>query len=98
MTLTHANRSIECSDAVKSIGNGHPMKKYVGAMVRWSFQLAIGAEQDHFENKSSCTKKTQLPGTLKKTKLYCNVHSIPLIYIGKPTITLGNRAETGNIL
>ena len=50
MTLTHSNRSIECSNTRKSIGNGFPMKKYVGAMVRKSFQLVIAAEIDHSEN------------------------------------------------
>ena len=68
MTLTHSNRSIECSNTRKSIGNGFPMKKYVGAMVRKSFQLVIAAEIEPFENKSSGTKKTHLPGALNKNK------------------------------
>ena len=45
------------------------MTKYVGAMVRKSSQFTIAAEQDHFENKSGGTKKTQLflpTGALKK--------------------------------
>ena len=47
------------------------MQKYVGAMVLKSFQFALAAEQDHFENKSSGTKKIQqfLPTrVLKKNK------------------------------
>ena len=70
-TLGQWNRSIECPDTCGTIKNGFPMKKYVGAMVRWSFQLAIAAEQGHFENKNPCTKKVQLflpTGTLKKNK------------------------------
>jgi len=35
-------------------------------MVRKSFQLAIAAEQEHFENKSSLAKKTYLAEHLKK--------------------------------
>ena len=50
MTLTHSNRMIECSNTHKSIGNGFPMKKYVVAMVRMSFQLVIAAEIDRSEN------------------------------------------------
>ena len=49
MTLTHSNRTIECSNTHKSIGNGFPMKKYVVAMVRMSFQLVIAAEIDRSE-------------------------------------------------
>ena len=34
------------------------MTKHVGAMVRWSFQLAIAAEQDHFEKRIHVQKNT----------------------------------------
>ena len=44
------------------------MKKYGGAMVRKSFQVVIAAEIEHFENKSSGTNKTHLPGALNKNK------------------------------
>ena len=49
MTLTHSNRSIEYLNTRKSIGNGFPMTKYVGATVRKSFQLGIAAEIEQFE-------------------------------------------------
>ena len=52
MSVTHSSRWIECPNTRKSIGNGFPMKKYVGAVVRKSFQLVIAAEIDHSENKS----------------------------------------------
>ena len=44
------------------------MKKYIGAVVRKSFQLPIAAEQDHFENKSPVAKNYYLPGGLNKNK------------------------------
>ena len=51
-------------------------KKYIGAVVRKSFQLAIAAEQDHFENKSPVPNKTQLflrTGPLNKNKTILNI-------------------------
>ena len=50
MTLAHRNRCIECRDASKTIKNQLPVKKYVGAMVRKSFQLEIVVEIGLFEN------------------------------------------------
>ena len=49
-TLGSWNRLIEWPNTCKSIGNGFLMKKYVGAVVRKSFQITIAAEQDHFKN------------------------------------------------
>ena len=49
------------------------MKKYVGAVPRKLYQLAIDAEIDHFENYHAVGKNTdhfRLRGTQKKTKLY----------------------------
>ena len=54
MTLTHPNRCTECRDASKILGNQLPVKKYIGAMVRKSFQLEFVAETDAFENLSPC--------------------------------------------
>ena len=54
------------------------MKKYVGAVVRKSFQLAIAAEQDHFENKIPMAKNTQLflhTGGLNKNKTILTEHT-----------------------
>ena len=42
-------RSIECSNARNSIGNGFPMKKYIGAMVRKSIRVVLVAEKDLLE-------------------------------------------------
>ena len=70
-TLGPWNRSIECPNTCGTVKNGFPMKKYIGAVVRKSFQLPIDAERGHFENKSPCTKNSYLSGGLKKTKLYC---------------------------
>ena len=58
------------------------MKKYIGAVVRWSFQLVIGAEQDPFENKSPVPENVHLPGTLKKTKLYSQRDRYAQIVLG----------------
>ena len=57
MTSTHSIRWLECSNTRKSIGNGLPMKKYVGAVVRKSFQLVIAAAIHNFENKNIVPKK-----------------------------------------
>ena len=57
MSVTHSSRWIECPNTRKSIGNGFPMKKYVGAVVRKSFQLVIATGVDHPENKNRCTQK-----------------------------------------
>ena len=49
------------------------MKKYVGAVPRKLYQLAIAAEIDHFENYHAVGKNTdhfRPRGTQKKTKLY----------------------------
>ena len=51
LTSIHSNRWIECPNTRNSSGNGLPMKKYVGAVVRKSSQLIIDEEIDHFENK-----------------------------------------------
>ena len=56
-TLWSCNRPIEYSNTRKSIGNGFPMKKYVGVVVWKSFQLVIAAEIYHFENRSIFSKK-----------------------------------------
>ena len=56
MTFTHSSRWVEWLNTRKSIGNGFPMKKYVGAVVRKSFQLVIAAEIEHFEHKSPVPK------------------------------------------
>ena len=58
MTFIHSNRWIECPNTRNSIGNGLPMKKYVGAVVRKSSQLIIDEEIDHSENQISFQKKT----------------------------------------
>ena len=79
-------RSIECSNASKSIGNGFPVKKYVGAMVRKSIRVVLAAENDLLEvagdleaeepRRSSLRmklvvwKKVTLKSDEKKTKLY----------------------------
>ena len=50
------------------------MKKYVGAVPRKLYQLAIAAEIDHFENYHAVGKNTdhfRLRGTQKTTKLNC---------------------------
>ena len=61
------------------------MTKYVGAVVRSSFQLAIGAEQDRFESKSSGTKKVDLPGALKKYKTIFT----SAMFLGRPLDSKG---------
>ena len=50
MTLAHRNRCIECPDASKTIGNQLPMKKYIGAVLRKSFQLEVVTEIGPFVN------------------------------------------------
>ena len=52
MTFSHSSRWIECPNTRKSIGNGFPMKKYVGAVVWKSFQLVIAAEIDQLQKYS----------------------------------------------
>ena len=59
MTFIHSSRWIECPNARKSIGNGFPMKKYVGAVVRKLSKLIIVAEIDNFENIKHLSKKIQ---------------------------------------
>ena len=66
MTFTHSSRWIECTNTRKSIGNGFPMKKYVGALVRKPFQLVIAAAIDHFENRILVPKIIHMLGVLKK--------------------------------
>ena len=46
-----SSRWIECPNTRKSIGNGFPLKKYVGAVVRKLSQLIKVVEMDAFENK-----------------------------------------------
>ena len=70
MTFIHSNRWIECPNTRNSIGNGLPMKKYVGAVVRKSSQLVIDEEIDHSENQISVQKKSYNLDPQKKTKLY----------------------------
>ena len=50
LTLTSPNRCAECPDASKTTGNQLPMNKYVGVVVRKSFQLEIVTEIGPFEN------------------------------------------------
>ena len=69
-TLGPWNRSIECPNTRGTIKNCFPMKKYIGAVVRWSFQLVIGAEQDPFENRSPVPENVHLPGTLKNKTIF----------------------------
>ena len=71
MTSAHRNRCIECPDASKTIGNQLPMKKYIGAVLRKSFQLELVAEIGPFENPLPAQKNQRkyiekLP--LKKNK------------------------------
>ena len=42
-------RSIDCSNARNSIGNGFPVQKYIGAMVRKSIRVVLVAENDFDE-------------------------------------------------
>ena len=42
-------RALECSIARNSIGNGFPVQKYVGAMVRWSIRVVLVAKNDSIE-------------------------------------------------
>ena len=68
------------------------MKKYIGAVVRKSFQLPIAAEQDHFENKIPCTKKTYLflpTGTLKKSKTIFTLMTLPVKIIRGKSVWCG---------
>ena len=65
-TLGQCNRSIECPNTRNSIGNGLPMKKYVGAVVRKSSQLIIDEEIDHSENFRPAQKNTQHLNPQKK--------------------------------
>ena len=50
MPFIHPNRWIEHPNTRNSIGNGFPLKKYVGAVVRKSSQLIMDEEIDHSEN------------------------------------------------
>ena len=43
------DRKSELSNACNSIGNGFPMQKYVGAMVRVVIRVTIAAENDVLE-------------------------------------------------
>ena len=49
MFSTRVNRSIDCSNGRNSIGNGFPVQKYVGAMVRKSIRVVLVAENDLLE-------------------------------------------------
>ena len=44
------------------------MTKYVGAVLRKPYQLAIAAEIDHFENYHAVGKNTDHLGTQKKNE------------------------------
>ena len=46
---TTGTRQLEFSNTRKSIGNGFPITKYVGAMLRWSVRVQIAAEREVFE-------------------------------------------------
>ena len=62
MTFTHSSGWIESPNTRKWIGNGFPMKNYVGAVVWKSFQLVIVAEIDQYAKYSFCrdlSKKIQ---------------------------------------
>ena len=48
------------------------MKKYVGAVPRKLYQLAIAAEIDHFENYHAVGKNTDHLGTQKKNETILN--------------------------
>ena len=66
MTFINTSRWIECPNTRKSIGNGFPMQKYVGSVVRKLSQLIIVTETDRFENKNHLSKKIQeIYGSLK---------------------------------
>ena len=54
----HAIRRIECRNLAKSIGNGFPMKKYVGAMLRKPSIFQLVTEIGSFEKIMSLQKKT----------------------------------------
>ena len=51
-------RSIECSNTCKLFENGFSVKKYIGAIMRKSYQLTKATEIEHLENTNPCTKKT----------------------------------------
>ena len=70
MTFIHSDRWIECPNTRNSIGNGLPMKKYVGAVVRKSSQLIIDEEIDHSENKIPVHKNEYLLDPQKKKRNY----------------------------
>ena len=66
MTFIHSSRWIECPNPRKSIGNGFPMKKYVGAVVRKLSQLVIVADIDLLGNRKYLSKYVQeIYGSLK---------------------------------
>ena len=66
VTLTHPNQSQKWSNASETLKNGLSMKKYVGAVPRKLYQLAIAAEIDHFENYHAVGKNSEHLGTQKK--------------------------------
>ena len=70
MTSTHSSRWLECSNTHKSIGNGFPMKKYIGAVVRKLSQLVIVAERIQFEIKNLHAKKNIAKSSIKKQTNY----------------------------
>ena len=51
-------RWIECSNVRNSIGNGFPITKYVGAMVRKSIRVPIAAEIERFEVNDVLRRQT----------------------------------------
>ena len=79
MTFIHSNRWIECPNTRKSIGNGFPMKKYVGAVVRKLSQVAIVAKIYLFGNKHHLSKNIQEIYASLKNKTISLLASIPNI-------------------
>ena len=70
MTFIPSSRWIECPNTRKSIGNGFPLKKYVGAVVRKLSQLIKVVEIDHFENKMQYRNMYRKYNDHLKTRLY----------------------------
>ena len=70
MTLIHRNGCVECPDAAKTTKNQLPMKKYIEAMVRKSFQLELVTEIGLFAFSKKKHLKSMKNYHQKKSKLY----------------------------
>ena len=68
-------RSIECSNASKSIGNGFPVKKYVGAMVRMSIRVVLAAENDLLEVAGDLEAEEPRRSSLRMKLVVCKKKS-----------------------